>query len=73
MPDVISRDKAAEEHKGALSLSYEGRERESQRERKFGVRGDNGEKGKEGRGLGKRGERRREREREVKKCGREDK
>lgn len=26
VPDIISRDKAAEEHKGALSLSYEGRE-----------------------------------------------
>lgn len=26
VPDVISRDKAAEEHKGALSLSYEGKE-----------------------------------------------
>lgn len=32
MPDIISRDKAADEHKGALSLRYEGRERGIEKE-----------------------------------------
>lgn len=51
MPDVISRDK--EEHKGALSLSYEGRER---------VRGDSGEGRKRIREKGTEGSRKNERQ-----------